>query len=208
MNKFYRILSAILVFAMCFSLAPVSALALDLPDLGVLEDVVEAVDAVETTETEDTAEAEDVLVAEDSTEIEVEEELAVTREPSESDASTAEESIVVDDVEAETLNALSSSASAAEVTAAMDSIKNNFYPAGSYWTSSFGGGYQCYAFGRWVANQVFGSYPWNCIAYSNGYTDGNGWKLIVGPASTTAVEPGDVIEVRPTNGLKDHTAIV
>ena len=52
MNKFHRILSAVLVFAMCFSLAPVSALALDLPELDVLEDVVREVNEASPAEVE------------------------------------------------------------------------------------------------------------------------------------------------------------
>ncbi len=99
----------------------------------------------------------------------------------------------------------STNLSSAEVTAKLDQIKANSYPAGSYFTSSFGGGIECYAFGRWLANEVFGSYPWNCSAYSNGYVDKNGWQLIIGPDSSTNIEPGDIIEVRNSG---QHTATV
>ena len=102
----------------------------------------------------------------------------------------------------------STSLTAAQVTSKLDNIKANTYPDGSSYTGSFGGGSQCYAFGRLLANMVFGSYPWNCSAYSDGYTDSNGWTLKKAPSNSYTVEPGDLIEVRPTNGLSDHTAIV
>ena len=129
----------------------------------------------------------------------------------ETDAATGEE-MIIDVVlepgrEPDVVATYSATLTNAEITAKLDSIKQNTYPEGSTYTGSFGGGSQCYAFGRLLANTVFGSYPWNCSAYSNGYTDGNGWKLAVAPDSNYNVEPGDLIEVRPS-GLSDHTAIV
>ena len=135
----------------------------------------------------------------------------------EDEAKTGEDRIVdvVLEVGAESDSAALYSANLtnAQITAKLDSIKANTYPAGSKYTGSFGGGYQCYAFGRLLANTVFGSYPWNCGQYNSpyydsGYTDGNGWTLKVSPRSDYNVEPGDLIEVRPGSGLLDHTAIV
>lgn len=106
---------------------------------------------------------------------------------------------------------LSTDASAlsnSQITAELDNIKANEWPTNSYYTGSFGGGWQCYAFARLLANEIFGSYPWNCSAYSDGYVDANGWRLVTGNSlNSIAIEPGDIIEVRPSTG-SDHTAIV
>ena len=106
---------------------------------------------------------------------------------------------------------LSTDASAlsnSQITAELDNIKANEWPTNSYYTGSFGGGWQCYAFARLLANEIFGSYPWNCSAYSDGYVDANGWRLVTGNSlNSISIEPGDIIEVRPSTG-SDHTAIV
>lgn len=124
-------------------------------------------------------------------------------------ALTAKNSFAIDAPEmatvATTYAAASSSLSSDEVTSRLDSIKESSYPYGSTYPYEFGGGSQCYAFARYLANEVFGSYPWNCSAYGNGYIDGNGWSLIIGPSADTSIVPGDIIEVRNTG---THTAIV
>ncbi len=94
----------------------------------------------------------------------------------------------------------------AEITAALNELKKT-YPADTNWTqNSFGGGTQCYGFARLLANEVFGSYPANMRAYSNGYTDGNGWTCVKNLDQVT-VQPGDLIQTY-TDTNNQHSAIV
>lgn len=86
-----------------------------------------------------------------------------------------------------------------EVTDKLTALKNE-WPQDSYYTDSFGGGTQCYAFARYLGYRVFGSYPYNASAYGNGYTM-DGWTLYK-QGYVPSIEPGDIIQ---TSG---HTAIV
>lgn len=110
-----------------------------------------------------------------------------------------------------------------EITAKMDELKTKF-PADKYWNhsgssttyvatstpcgtngytcNSYGGGKQCYGFARYLANLIFGNYPANAEAYSDGYVDKNGWILV--KSATVEVEPGDIIQTKNI----EHSAIV
>ena len=74
MRRTKRLLSMILALLLCLSMLPVSALAMDLPELDVLEDVVEAVETAESeeieTDEETSTETEQSIPTEDSVEAE------------------------------------------------------------------------------------------------------------------------------------------
>ena len=100
MKRGQRILSFVLVLGLCVSLLPVSTMALDLPELDILENVVEAVKAEENTVEDETREAEDKTEiesdedAEDSS-IHTEDELIIDPEDSAEDIIIQEEAPVL-----------------------------------------------------------------------------------------------------------------
>lgn len=109
-------------------------------------------------------------------------------------------------VKATSITALSSTKNSglsnAEITSRMDGLQSK-YPNDSYLGYiEFGGGWECYAFARMVANDIFGSYPGSDWQFSNGYTDSNGWTFLSDPSQISFVEPGDVIRA------DGHSAIV
>lgn len=81
-----------------------------------------------------------------------------------------------------------------EITAKLTALQSQ-YPSGSYWLTTNTlkyGGYQCYAFARQLAVDVFGSYPAKNIAYATEGEISNGWTAIRN-ASNVTLEPGDII---------------
>ncbi len=119
---------------------------------------------------------------------------------------------------------LTKAASSSSIKDQLTSLKNTYKP-GSYWNHKSGssydgysvtgtpcgtngyvcnqlyGGLQCWAFARHLAKILFGSYPPEASAYSDGYTTSSGWKLIRN-ASKVTLEPGDYIRA------DGHSAIV
>ena len=85
MKSGQRILSFILVLGLCVSMLPVSTMALDLPELDILEDVVEAVEAEENTVEDETIEAGDETIIE--ADDESEEDLTGTEMPADTENS-------------------------------------------------------------------------------------------------------------------------
>ena len=81
-----------------------------------------------------------------------------------------------------------------EITAKLTSLQSQ-YPSGSYWLTTGTlkyGGYQCYAFARQLAVDVFGSYPAKNVKYATEGETSNGWTAIRN-ASNVNLEPGDII---------------
>ena len=189
-NNLSKLLSLLLCLTLCLSLLPAGAAWAEEPEAGTAT----GTGAVQKVLPEEIAKERELLYKIEAPYIEEPEPTVVVTLTTEEQQGTVE-----------TASTSGASLSAAEVTAKLDEIKSSTYPADSYYTGSFGGGIECYAFGRLLANEVFGSYPWNCSAYSDGYTDANGWSLIIGPSESTGIEPGDIIEVRNTG---THTAIV
>ena len=92
-----------------------------------------------------------------------------------------------------------------EITNKLTALQSK-YPSGSYWltpNTQIYGGYQCYAFARQLAVDVFGSYPASNIIRTAEGTVSNGWTAIR-TASKVTLEPGDII--RADNN--SHTAMI
>ena len=93
----------------------------------------------------------------------------------------------------------------ADITSRLDALRDqwNGKRFQGYNDSSYGGK-QCYSFARYIAEQLFGSYPGN-LSVDDGYVDGNGWKAIKN-SSNVVFEPGDLLG-RYKSGSQ-HWAIV
>lgn len=81
-----------------------------------------------------------------------------------------------------------------EITNAITNLQSK-YPNGSYWiptTEQKYGGFQCYAFARQCALDVFGSYPAVNVVYATEGQISNGWTARKNPTNIT-LEPGDII---------------
>ena len=93
-----------------------------------------------------------------------------------------------------------------QITNALTNLKNTKYPQGSYWHNDqyyAYGGYQCYAFARQLAMDVFGSYPAVNVAYASDGQVSNGWTAVKDPSKVT-LEPGDIIRANNNH----HTAMI
>ena len=92
-----------------------------------------------------------------------------------------------------------------QITAKLTSLQSK-YKNGSYWISPSTqkyGGYQCYAFARQLAVDVFGSYPAKNVVNAVDGEKSNGWTAYR-TASKVTLEPGDIIR----SDYNSHTAMI